>query len=540
MPGIWGRLMTGIRAGVTAYRESSFSSAEMSAAARAIGGWASYDARLQRYSVYWALYENSIYRDTLNLYATKLKADLGLYRHIRSIYNPAFRLGEFWATHLMGGAYDPAAGDGDETPSSLPIVTTNTAIRPAIERLWRDSNWQVGKSIWSRYGAVMGDAPLKVVDDPEKGRVSLVPIDPRKLRDFVVDSAGNIKAYALEEYRDDPLLPGQKVRYVETAERDGETVIYRTYRGEGMALFAWDPNPAEWTVDYGFVPMVWAQHLNVGAGSGWSELHSDRSKIFEVDDQASNLSDFVRRMVNAPWVLSGAKAPEQPLSIHPNFSQASQAPPVGMTDSRTKDKQGMLYLPDPQARPHALVTDLNIADVTANILALTDEIERDYPELRFDKLRASGDASGEALRIARQPAEAKVLARRSGYDDALVRAQMMALAIGGFRGYDQYQGFSLDSYNAGALDHTVGPRPVFDLDEIDRISDETARATALKAMVDAGVPLASAMRRAGYKPDEIQQAEAEKAANDARAEALARQQANTQTDARNSNQPVIA
>jgi len=530
--------MTGFRAGVTAYRESSFSSAEMSAAARSLGGFASYDARLQRYSVYWALYESSIYRDTLNLYAAKLKADLGLYRHIRSIYNPAFRLGEFWATHLMGGAFDPAAGDGDEAPTSLPIITTNTAIRPAIERLWRDSNWQTGKAIWSRYGAVMGDAPLKVVDDPVKGRVSLVPIDPRKMADVSFDAGGNVKGYALQEYRDDPVQAGHRVLYTETAERDGERVIYRTYRDQ--ALFAWDPNPAEWDVEYGFVPMVWAQHLNVGAGAGWSELHSDRSKIFEIDDQASNLSDFVRRMVNAPWVLSGARAPEQPLAIHPNFSQATQAAPTGMSGSPTKDKQGMLYLPDPAAKPHAMVTDLDIAAVTANILAMTDELERDYPELRFDKLRASGDASGEALRIARQPAEAKVMARRTGYDDALVRAQMMAIAIGGMRGYDQYQGFSLDSYDAGTLDHTIGPRPVFDLDEIDRIGDEQARATALKALVDAGVPLSSAMRRTGFKPDEIAEAQAEKAERDAKAEAIAQQassqQANgRQTDERNSN-----
>jgi hypothetical protein len=64
--------------------------------------------------------------------------------------------------------------------------------------------------------------------------------------------------------------------------------------------------------------------------------------------------------------------------------------------------------------------------------------------------------------------------RRAGYDSALMRAHQMAVAIGGMRGYVGYQGFSLDSYRAGALEHSIGDRPVFAIDPLDRIEEDTA------------------------------------------------------------------
>ena len=55
--------------------------------------------------------------------------------------------------------------------------------------------------------------------------------------------------------------------------------------------------------------------------------------------------------------------------------------------------------------------DANVADPTSEEIIL--EIERDYPELRFEQLRTSGDVSGKALRVAQQPAASKVERRSS-------------------------------------------------------------------------------------------------------------------------------
>ena len=66
-----------------------------------------FDARRLRYAIYWAFYENTAYRK-VHGWATRYKVDHGLYRYIRNIYNPAYRLGEFWKAHLWGGTLDPA------------------------------------------------------------------------------------------------------------------------------------------------------------------------------------------------------------------------------------------------------------------------------------------------------------------------------------------------------------------------------------------------------------------------------------------------
>ena len=98
-------------------------------------------------------------------------------------------------------------------------------------------------------------------------------------------------------------------------------------------------------------------------------------------------------------------------------------------------------------------------------------------------------------------AESKVVDYRDVYDGALVRAQQMAAAIGGWRGYAGFDGFGLESYAQGALDHQIGNRPVFAKDPLDDLELEEARLANLKAAVEAGIPLATYMRANGYEEE---------------------------------------
>ena len=115
--------------------------------------------------------------------------------------------------------------------------------------------------------------------------------------------------------------------------------------------------------------------------------------------------------------------------------------------------------------------------------SILSEVERNHPELQADMATASGDASGRALRVARERVEAMVSQRRAGYDDGLVRAQQMALSIGGMKGYPGYEAFGIGSYERGELDHSIGDRPVFAVDEADRLELATAFAGASTACV---------------------------------------------------------
>ena len=137
-----------------------------------------------------------------------------------------------------------------------------------------------------------------------------------------------------------------------------------------------------------------------------------------------------------------------------------------------------------------------------HISALLEDFERDYPELSFEALRVSGDISGKALRIARQPAEAKVQQRRTTYDDGLKRALQMAVSIGGFRKI--FKGFGLDSFDQGALDFEFAERGVFPTDPIDESEEDLAFWLAAKAAKEAGMPLPAYLELKGWEEADLQ------------------------------------
>lgn len=487
--------------------------------------------RLVRYAVFWAAYENSLYdgqvpssgESTATVYGDALvhawagafKQAMGLYRYTRGILNPVCRLVEFHATHVLGGELDDAAGDGVAVKSALPILEADDAHRRAIARVWRDSNWAIEKDTLVRQGAAKGDAFLAVCDAWEDGRVYLEVVPPQEISLLSKDCYGHVKGYVRERYRDDPdaaprtILdldtPIPQVLYSETAERDGDNVLYRTYRDR--APYAWDGRPQEWAVPYGFVPLWHVQHIASGNGWGRPEAFSGLVKFCEGDEQASKLHDAVRKAVETTWLLSGVRQQELSSAL------AAATPGTGKTQPG-RNESLTICAQDPNAKAEPLLPDLNVADVTENLRFLVEQTLQDYPELRYELIRASGDANAKALAEARKPAESKVRARRVAYDQAVLRATQAALAIGGWR-YSQtrdprladYAGFGLESYARGQLDFRIGPRPVFESTPADRIEEETARAALVKALTDAGVPLPLALARAEWDEDSIDEIE---------------------------------
>lgn len=432
------------------------------------GEFSDFDYRRLRYRMNWAFYENDVYRN-IHDWANAYKTTYGLYKYIRNIYNPTYRIGEFWKAHLWGGPLDFSM-DGEPAMSALPILTNNEMLTPAIARLWQWSNWQINKDVVALYGTILGDVGLMVVDDVLRGKVYLKMIHPSIIQNLTLDDFGNVKGYVIQEERLSPINDNQTVTYTEIAERDGDNVIYRTFLNGN--LYAWNGDVNEWIEPYGFIPLVMIQHNNVGLDWGWSELHAARSKVHEVDDQASLLNDQIRKTIRAKWFAAGLSKPaSSPTASETDLTgeAAVRRPQPG------REEEDIFYAPDPNSKIFPFVAPINIKDTLDNIKATIQELEREYPELRMDIFNAAGDTSGRALRIARQPVEDKAIQRRASYDNALVRAQQMAVAIGGFRGYDGFGGFDLDSFGAGDLDHAIGERPVFRMDPLDEMDLEIKR-----------------------------------------------------------------
>lgn len=528
MASFWTRMKAGIYAFREAYLNAGVEPGQDT-------DWSDASARSLRYALYWSYFENTAYRD-VHRWTQSMRSTYGLYTHTRSIYSPAMRLAEFWVSHLLGGPLDPKAGElrTGTTGSAIPIVLGESvkvkqgkALRGAIAQLWRDSNWQVGKDIYTRYGSVMGDVGLKIVDDPLRSKVYLQVVHPGSIADVTLDPFGHVKAYTIEETRRDPRSgnPKQTVTYRETATRDGDSVVYQTtLNGQP---YAWNGVAAEWAEPYGFIPLVITQHLNVGLSWGWSELHAGLPKIRELDDIASKLDDQIRKTVDAPWLFAGVKKPESTPTVSRTGASGETLPST--TNRETgREEIPILYASDSQAKAQALIAPLDIPAVIQQVHGILKDLERDYPELALDVIATAGaDTSGRALRIAREPVENKVLSRRSSYDSAMVRAQQMAIAIAGFRGYDGYAGFDLDSYASGALDHSVAPRPVFAVDPMDQLAREEQFWT-VATLATQHLPIELYLEDAGWDEEKIARVSAEKQKKQAEAAKIAAQQQQTQ------------
>ena len=482
--------------------------------------WDRWEARCLRYNLYWALYQNNSYSDAIHAWSRSRKASLGLYKHTRHVYNPAYRCGKFWTSHLMGGPLS----------SALPIVSENPAIEDALGVLWRDSNWGTAKETWTRFGAVLGDVGLRVVDDKRKAKVRLEPVHPGHIKWCQFDPYGNVKSYIIQRWEYDPrvkvledanpladpraLVP--TVLYTERAYRDGEDVVFETLLN-GQP-YAWNGEDSAWSQPYGFVPLVVAHHEPIGMDWAMNAFHPGMSRFLEVDDLGSGVTDQIRKAIRAPMLLTGVNATqgvEQGRGDGQGRGRSAQADGEGPERQADREDLPFLYGPVGADAKH-LTFNLDIPGAIAKIASLNNDIEKNFPELLADTGNISGAITATAMKMLRQRASADVLSHRPNYDGPLVRAQQMAMAIGGHWGYPGYDGFDLGSYAAGKLAHEIGDRPVFEVDSRDAIEEDSAFWGAAAAAKAVGVPLRLYLRRNGWSEadiDELIKAQAEEAAS---------------------------
>lgn len=517
------RFGAALGAAYTAFRKAFFNTVDDREVADLYG---TLTARRLRYELFEAMWRNDAYDDVGagNLFAAKFKADNGLYKYTQGVYNNCHRLVETHATLIMGGILDPEAGDGTARQSALPILDASPEIRRGIARTWARSNWQSEKTVWTRRGAMLADAPLRIVDDLATASVYLKSLHPRNLADLTLDPFGNVKGYVIEETREDPRLPPRTiqqiganrrtVQYLEVCDRvavpGGFRVRHRTYldgdlhnwRGADADGRPFDP---EWIVDYDFVPMVFVPHIDYGGTFGLAEFHAGLRKAIPLDDVGSKINDQIRVLTQPKGFLSGVDAADV-AAMDKRAAEMKAKPQAGREQIFT------LFAREASARWQAMVTDMKIAECSAHLQTVLESHLADYPELRYDRIRSGGEVSAEALREARKPAETKMLERRAPYLAALERALRMAISIGGHHhaqglaGYDDYAGFDLESFHQGKLAFSFDQTPVFGVDVMDRIAEETAEAEAVKAWRDAELPLAIALKRVGWTDPEIAEA----------------------------------
>ncbi len=491
-PNLFSRIMYGWRVAIQAFRESSLVADVFDQ-----NNFSDFETRKLRYSIYWAMYENTMYSD-VHSWSKSLKTTFGLYRFIRSIYNPAAELIDFWSDSLMGGILDPKAGDGTLEDTALPILmpgeVENDELRKVISKVWVDSNWQVNKDIFTAWGSSMGDAFIKPIIKPNEDLAYMKLIHPAFMKECEVDDQGNVLSYVIEKQVPHP--NGERyVKYNERVEKEGDKVTYQTFMDNKP--FAWDGQHDTWSYDYGFVPLVKVQHSNVGGDWGWSEFHKHRTKFHEVDDLASVLHDQIRKLINPVWIMKGMTAPKSGKITVGHTSPTYDDPQAD------REETNAIFAGE-KAGAEAMTTNVNIDDVTAEVLNILKAIESAYPELRKEVQAVGGEASGKAIREMRRAAENKVIKRRIAYDHALVEAHKMVISLGGFHDIKGFEAYGVEDYGEDKLDHFIGPRKVYDADKLDDAEFEKMFWQAANEAERAGVGLEVYLEKQGWSPENIE------------------------------------
>lgn len=408
--------------------------------------WDDYYSRLNRYEVFGGYYHNIAYHSIVT-YSQALKVTERLYKHVRGVYNPVKRLCEGYVSKVYGGMLDTQ----EATKGAIQIETENAALMEAIKTLWIASKWGQKKSLYVRNGAMAGDSFLKIVDDIHRREVRLEVVDAAKIKELRTNDAGEIESVEFEYY-----IQGENNRHVKYNEKIDRENFMVTVDGKPLGMHTNGRNEpvSDWRNEYGFVPLVHVQHMDMGLGFGAPAIYGSMHKINELNDLASILNDGMRKQVQMPIIFKNATVG----NLDMGSDQSSLS--TQTDDKPRKDTATALNISGDNAEVYPIPPTIDITSGLENIREIVNELEKDLPELALHRLRDSGQLTAPGVRSAYDDAIARYQEARGNYDTGLVEAQKMAVAIGGMRGYEGYRGFNLIALEGDSLDHQIAQRPV--------------------------------------------------------------------------------
>jgi hypothetical protein len=497
----------------------------------------SFYRRMSEYDLLWSYYNSSAFDKAarfLNSQASgtygpflwdRYKANYNLYRNIRLIYNPTTRLVNFYAGQIYPGVLSE---DGSDLPDGVSLAVpfsddTSPAIRSAVSQVWQWSNWQQKKAVEVRYGAALGSVLVEVEDDIESGKVCLEIVWPGHVCDLKLDSAGNVKNYAIEYFTYEEGV-GQ-YRYKKTVDQE----LFQYFKnnepfdyGDGAVT----QNP------YGFVPAVWIKHSDMGGDHGAPVISGSMGKIDELNNLASHVHDQVHKVIGSPLLISSS-------SRVTNLFQTQKRGATSDFLEPTTDQESVLMLAGPaDSKAQPLVGDLSLADAAVHMHDLLSEIEGDHPELSFYReLRTMSQVTGPGANRMMGDVETRMIEAQASYDQQNIKLFQMAVAIAGFRlksrmgGWMQpnnqqqkFEAFNLDSYERGNLEIAIMPRPLLTPTKQERAIESLALWQGVQAAVTAGVPLEIVLEDEGWTPEKLAKLATIKQAEEAAAQAQFEQQ----------------
>ena len=400
---------------------------------------------------------------------------------LKPFRNPAFRTVEFYPASLWPGAL----------PDALPIKSENAALEEPIQQIWKWSNWSAHKQVVARDLALYGDMFLKAAATDNQQRVYLQRIEPEYVTDFDTDERGFIQWCRIDVPLSRRHRDGMQEWYWHTEVWDTPNNLYRVWEQQHNPTTPTEqlgtPKVTQTIASFGidFVPIVHAKFADMGEKRGMSSLMPALDKIDEANRQATRLSQMLFRHNAVTWALkaNSMDASGRPLPAPRLPGEDEQGAQESTTVTLGDDR--MLKLPG-MSDIVPLVPQIDYGSALATLQDHMREVEQDLPELVAYRMMQNTDLSGRAVRLMLGPAIKRLEEARGNAEAALVRAHQMALTIGGNLGLFGNLGGDFDS---GAFEHGFEERDILPTDDLESAQTAQANATALSAMVAAGVPV---------------------------------------------------
>ena len=423
-------------------------------------------SRKKLYQIWWAYYTNKIYtpyadggyRNLINSYLSTSKIG-----DIEGIYNPTERIVDCYQLVFSG-----VLGREIKIDKKLPDGTSvHPAIPDALGKVWQWSNFNREKQLLARYGAALGTCGIRITAknhaDPEKRRIYLKVEHPSKILDLKTDVFGNITEIMFEYDILDGDVGGEKRTYTIreymskttfASWRDDEPydLINKTLGGEFSS----------YENELGVVPYVLVNHKNIGTPYGVPAIYGHERKIDQINMIAAHINQQIRRHVSVTWFMEAGGPSPQRIEIG-DMSVVYVQKELGQTS---------------QASIEPMVANLNLGDSISQLNGMIGELSNALPELKATDGQFLSHQSGGTVAQLRLPAENKIVEARGSYEDALIKAQKIALSLGilyEVPGFDLGTGIGTreaadEAYHSGAEEHIFETRPALPLTVDDKLT----------------------------------------------------------------------
>lgn len=416
----------------------------------------------------------------------------------RGLRTPAFQVVEFYVATVWPGRLDDAL-----KIELVDAAEGNTALEPAIKRVWAWSNWEQTRQVHVRLTTMLGDGFVKVALTPAKDRVYFQLLKAAHVTAIDADERGYLTYCRI----DVPLRverAGVLTPRTHTEVWSKEAGTFRRWahdRGDRPVDELGAPDeeiPLRAMHGDDFVPIVHTKFRDVGDDRGAGAYLFQLDKIDEHNRKATRLGQQLFRHNGNTWVLErvGTDASGRPLPpLAVGTDPASGGLVVQLGD------ESMFVLPG-STTVKSIVPQIDYAAALAAEQADGIELQRDLVEKAYWQIMEhGGDLSGRALRTLLLPAIARAEEARGTFEQGLVRLDQMACTIARF---NRIAGFEdIGDYKAGEMDHRFADRPVIPISEDEEADTAVKSWTAAKLQKDAGVSTDQVLKERGYSDEEI-------------------------------------